>query len=120
MRGLDVNMAEDAIVKETREIAPDLVSTELSDVTGPERMGPSLPAMDHSGDEAVEAGLIMFEQRKKQNALGHGAFCRDGKLGTERPLVRISEAQLSAFLLYSLISNLCIKIQFLIGCHATF
>ena len=43
MRGLDMNTAEDAIVKRTREIAPGLIvgGMELSEVDGANRMGKS-------------------------------------------------------------------------------
>jgi cysteine-dependent adenosine diphosphate thiazole synthase len=43
MRGLDMNTAEDAIVKRTREIVPGLVvgGMELSEVDGANRMGPT-------------------------------------------------------------------------------
>ena len=46
MRGLDMNTAEDAIVKRTREVVPGLVvgGMELSEVDGANRMGElSLP-----------------------------------------------------------------------------
>jgi ribulose 1,5-bisphosphate synthetase/thiazole synthase len=41
MRGLDMNLAEDAIVKGTREIVPGLIvgGMELSEVDGANRMG---------------------------------------------------------------------------------
>ena len=43
MRGLDMNSAEDAIVKRTREIVPGLIvgGMELSEVDGANRMGPT-------------------------------------------------------------------------------
>lgn len=43
MRGLDMNSAEDAIVKRTREIIPGLIvgGMELSEVDGANRMGPT-------------------------------------------------------------------------------
>ena len=43
MRGLDMNTAEDAIVKGTREIVPGLIcgGMELSEVDGSNRMGPT-------------------------------------------------------------------------------
>ena len=43
MRGLDMNSAEDAIVKGTREIVPGLIvgGMELSEVDGANRMGPT-------------------------------------------------------------------------------
>ena len=44
MRGLDMNTAEDAIVKGTREIVPGLIvgGMELSEIDGSNRMGKSL------------------------------------------------------------------------------
>lgn len=41
MRGLDMNVAEDAIVKRTREVVPGLIvgGMELSEVDGANRMG---------------------------------------------------------------------------------
>jgi cysteine-dependent adenosine diphosphate thiazole synthase len=43
MRGLDMNAAEDAIVKRTREVVPGLVigGMELSEIDGAHRMGPT-------------------------------------------------------------------------------
>jgi len=43
MRGLDMNTAEDAIVKRTREVVPGLIvgGMELSEVDGANRMGPT-------------------------------------------------------------------------------
>ena len=43
MRGLDMNTAEDAIVKGTREVVPGLIvgGMELSEVDGANRMGAS-------------------------------------------------------------------------------
>lgn len=43
MRGLDMNVAEDAIVKNTREVVPGLVcgGMELSEIDGANRMGPT-------------------------------------------------------------------------------
>ncbi|EME81519.1 uncharacterized protein MYCFIDRAFT_211863 [Pseudocercospora fijiensis CIRAD86] len=72
MRGLDMNTAEDAIVKGTREIAPGLVvgGMELSEVDGANRMGPTFGAMALSGVKAAEVVLEIFDQRK--------AECSDG------------------------------------------
>lgn len=71
MRGLDMNSAEDAIVKGTREIVPGLVcgGMELSEVDGANRMGPTFGAMALSGVKAAEEALKVFEQRKKENAI---------------------------------------------------
>ncbi|KAI1869010.1 uncharacterized protein JN550_005997 [Neoarthrinium moseri] len=71
MRGLDMNTAEDAIVKGTREIVPGLIvgGMELSEVDGANRMGPTFGAMALSGVKAAEEALAVFELRKKQNAI---------------------------------------------------
>lgn len=70
MRGLDMNTAEDAIVKRTREVVPGLIvgGMELSEVDGANRMGPTFGAMALSGVKAAEEALKVFEQRKMENA----------------------------------------------------
>jgi thiamine thiazole synthase len=70
MRGLDMNSAEDAIVKRTREVVPGLVvgGMELSEVDGANRMGPTFGAMVLSGVKAAESVLEVFDARQKQNA----------------------------------------------------
>ena len=70
MRGLDMNTAEDAIVKGTREIVPGLIvgGMELSEVDGANRMGPTFGAMAASGVKAADEALKIFEARKKENA----------------------------------------------------
>jgi len=70
MRGLDMNTAEDAIVKRTREVVPGLIvgGMELSEVDGANRMGPTFGAMALSGVKAAEEALKVFEERKRQNA----------------------------------------------------
>jgi len=69
MRGLDMNTAEDAIVKNTREIVPGLIvgGMELSEVDGANRMGPTFGAMALSGVKAAEEALKVFDARKKAN-----------------------------------------------------
>jgi len=71
MRGLDMNTAEDAIVKGTREIVPGLIvgGMELSEVDGANRMGPTFGAMALSGVKAAEEALRVFDLRKKQNSV---------------------------------------------------
>ncbi|KAF2834699.1 thiazole biosynthesis enzyme [Patellaria atrata CBS 101060] len=66
MRGLDMNSAEDAIVKGTREIVPGLIvgGMELAEVDGANRMGPTFGAMVLSGVKAAEEALRVFETRK--------------------------------------------------------
>ncbi|KAF2762073.1 thiazole biosynthetic enzyme variant 5 [Pseudovirgaria hyperparasitica] len=69
MRGLDMNTAEDAIVKRTREIVPGLIvgGMELSEVDGANRMGPTFGAMVLSGCKAAEEVLKVFDERKAEN-----------------------------------------------------
>ncbi|KAK5004841.1 thiamine metabolism-related protein, partial [Cryomyces antarcticus] len=66
MRGLDMNVAEDAIVKRTREVVPGLIvgGMELSEVDGANRMGPTFGAMALSGVKAAEEALKIFDERK--------------------------------------------------------
>lgn len=70
MRGLDMNKAEDAIVKGTREIVPGLITggMELSEVDGANRMGPTFGAMALSGVKAAEEALKIFDIRKAECA----------------------------------------------------
>lgn len=69
MRGLDMQTAEDAIVKNTREIVPGLIvgGMELSEIDGANRMGPTFGAMALSGVKAAEEALRVFDLRKSQN-----------------------------------------------------
>ncbi|KAF2144394.1 uncharacterized protein K452DRAFT_356603 [Aplosporella prunicola CBS 121167] len=69
MRGLDMNSAEDAIVKRTREVVPGLIvgGMELSEVDGANRMGPTFGAMALSGVKAAEEVLKVFDARKAEN-----------------------------------------------------
>lgn len=70
MRGLDMNAAEDAIVKNTREVAKGLIigGMELSEIDGFNRMGPTFGAMVMSGVKAAEETLAVFDQRKAECA----------------------------------------------------
>ncbi|EEP76209.1 thiazole biosynthesis enzyme [Uncinocarpus reesii 1704] len=70
MRGLDMNSAEEAIVKNTREVTKGLIigGMELSEIDGWHRMGPIFSAMMLSGVKAAEVALEVFEQRKKECA----------------------------------------------------
>ncbi len=69
MRGLDMQSAEDAIVKGTREVVPGLIvgGMELSEIDGANRMGPTFGAMALSGVKAAEEAIRVFDLRKKQN-----------------------------------------------------
>jgi cysteine-dependent adenosine diphosphate thiazole synthase len=68
MRPLDMNTAEDAIVKGTREVVPGLIfgGMELSELDGSNRMGPTFGAMVLSGLKAAEEALNVWETRKEQ------------------------------------------------------
>ncbi|KAL2012058.1 hypothetical protein VTN00DRAFT_4776 [Thermoascus crustaceus] len=70
MRGLDMNSAEDAIVKNTREVAKGLImgGMELSEIDGFNRMGPTFGAMVLSGVKAAEEALKVIDQRKRECA----------------------------------------------------
>lgn len=70
MRGLDMNSAEDAIVKNTREVTKGLIigGMELSEIDGFNRMGPTFGAMVLSGVKAAEEALRVFDQRKGECA----------------------------------------------------
>ncbi|KAH8888630.1 thiazole biosynthetic enzyme [Thozetella sp. PMI_491] len=69
MRGLDMQSAEDAIVKNTGEVVPGLIvgGMELAELEGTCRMGPTFGAMAMSGVKAAEEALKVFEMRKAQN-----------------------------------------------------
>ncbi|ODV88065.1 hypothetical protein CANARDRAFT_5370 [[Candida] arabinofermentans NRRL YB-2248] len=66
---LDMNRAEDGIVKNTREVFPGLVCAgmELSECDSHNRMGPTFGAMALSGVKAAEEALNVYELRKKQD-----------------------------------------------------
>ncbi|KAJ6090430.1 hypothetical protein N7486_009245 [Penicillium sp. IBT 16267x] len=70
MRGLDMNLAEDAIVKNTREVTKGLIigGMELSEIDGFNRMGPTFGAMVMSGVKAAEEALRVFDERKRECA----------------------------------------------------
>lgn len=67
---LDMNLAEDAIVKNTREVFPGLVvaGMELSECDSANRMGPTFGAMVLSGVKAAEEALNVYELRAKQDS----------------------------------------------------
>ncbi|GME83156.1 unnamed protein product [Ambrosiozyma monospora] len=69
MGALDMNKAEDAIVKNTREVFPGLICAgmELSECDSHNRMGPTFGAMVLSGVKAAEEALKVYDVRKKQD-----------------------------------------------------
>ncbi|KAI1955345.1 thiamine metabolism- protein [Ophidiomyces ophidiicola] len=70
MRSLDMNSAEEAIVKNTREVTKGLIigGMELSEIDGWHRMGPIFSAMMLSRVKAAEVALEVFDQRKRECA----------------------------------------------------
>jgi len=70
MRALDMNSAEDAIVKGTREVSPGLImgGMELSELDGANRMGPTFGAMVLSGVKAAEEALKVLDARMAECA----------------------------------------------------
>jgi cysteine-dependent adenosine diphosphate thiazole synthase len=67
---LDMNKAEDSIVKNTREVFPGLIvaGMELSECDSANRMGPTFGAMVLSGVKAAEEALNIYDVRAKQDA----------------------------------------------------
>lgn len=59
MKCLDMNTAEDAIVKFTREVVPGMIVTgmEVAEIDGSPRMGPTFGAMMVSGQKAAHLAL---------------------------------------------------------------
>ncbi|KAL2943796.1 Thiamine thiazole synthase 2 chloroplastic [Bienertia sinuspersici] len=59
MSALDMNSAEDAIVKLTREVVPGMIVTgmEVAEIDGAPRMGPTFGAMMISGQKAAHLAL---------------------------------------------------------------
>eukprot|EP00199_Chlamydomonas_sp_CCMP681_P001835 CAMPEP_0119101316 /NCGR_PEP_ID=MMETSP1180-20130426/402_1 /TAXON_ID=3052 ORGANISM="Chlamydomonas cf sp, Strain CCMP681" /NCGR_SAMPLE_ID=MMETSP1180 /ASSEMBLY_ACC=CAM_ASM_000741 /LENGTH=358 /DNA_ID=CAMNT_0007085425 /DNA_START=53 /DNA_END=1129 /DNA_ORIENTATION=+ len=68
MAALDMSVAEDAIVNNTREVVPGMVMTgmELAEIDGSPRMGPTFGAMLVSGCKAAHVALAVL--RNKQAA----------------------------------------------------
>lgn len=59
MKALDMNTAEDAIVRMTREVVPGMIVTgmEVAEIDGAPRMGPTFGAMMISGQKAAHLAL---------------------------------------------------------------
>ncbi|XP_019449103.1 PREDICTED: thiamine thiazole synthase 2, chloroplastic-like [Lupinus angustifolius] len=59
MKALDMNTAEDAIVRLTREVVPGMIVTgmEVAEIDGAPRMGPTFGAMMISGQKAAHLAL---------------------------------------------------------------
>ncbi|CAI9087761.1 OLC1v1021053C1 [Oldenlandia corymbosa var. corymbosa] len=64
MKALDMNTAEDAIVRLTREIVPGMIVTgmEVAEIDGSPRMGPTFGAMMISGQKAAHLALKALGQ----------------------------------------------------------
>lgn len=59
MGALDMNTAEDAVVRHTREVVPGMVicGMEVAELDGAPRMGPTFGAMFISGQKAAHCAL---------------------------------------------------------------
>ncbi|KAK9155826.1 hypothetical protein Sjap_003306 [Stephania japonica] len=64
MKALDMNAAEDAIVRLTREVVPGMIVTgmEVAEIDGAPRMGPTFGAMMISGQKAAHLALKALGQ----------------------------------------------------------
>ncbi|XP_022870067.1 thiamine thiazole synthase 2, chloroplastic [Olea europaea var. sylvestris] len=64
MKALDMNTAEDAIVRHTREVVPGMIVTgmEVAEIDGAPRMGPTFGAMMISGQKAAHLALRALGQ----------------------------------------------------------
>ncbi|KAK6264924.1 hypothetical protein QUC31_013118 [Theobroma cacao] len=81
MKALDMNTAEDAIVRLTREIVPGMIVTgmEVAEIDGAPRMGPTFGAMMISGQKAAHLALKALGQ---PNAID-GTFIEGGRVQPE-------------------------------------
>ncbi|XWS12799.1 hypothetical protein CRYUN_Cryun37aG0121200 [Craigia yunnanensis] len=81
MKALDMNVAEDAIVRLTREIVPGMIVTgiEVAEIDGAPRMGPTFEAMMISGQKAAHLALKALGQ---PNAID-GTFSEAGRVQPE-------------------------------------
>ncbi|KAL0363252.1 UNVERIFIED_CONTAM: Thiamine thiazole synthase 2, chloroplastic [Sesamum calycinum] len=89
MKALDMNTAEDAIVRLTREIVPGMIVTgmEVAEIDGAPRMGPTFGAMMISGQKAAHLALRALGQ---PNAL-EGSY-REVKTGVEEFMLASAES----------------------------
>ncbi|KAH7569523.1 hypothetical protein ACOSP7_012968 [Xanthoceras sorbifolium] len=81
MKALDMNTAEDAIVRLTREVVPGMIVTgmEVAEIDGAPRMGPTFGAMMISGQKAAHLALKALGQ---PNAID-GTFSEVGEVQPE-------------------------------------
>ncbi|CAI0453991.1 unnamed protein product [Linum tenue] len=87
MKALDMNAAEDAIVRLTREVVPGMIVTgmEVAEIDGAPRMGPTFGAMMISGQKAAHLALKALGEA---NALDGGV---NGKV--KQPEFVIADAE---------------------------
>ncbi|XP_014492781.1 thiamine thiazole synthase, chloroplastic [Vigna radiata var. radiata] len=73
MKALDMNMAEDAIVRLTREIVPGMIVTgmEVAEIDGAPRMGPTFGAMMISGQKAAHLALRSLKLPNALESVGN-------------------------------------------------
>ncbi|XP_008803216.2 thiamine thiazole synthase 2, chloroplastic-like [Phoenix dactylifera] len=72
MKALDMNSAEDAIVRLTREIVPGMIVTgmEVAEIDGAPRMGPTFGAMMISGQKAAHLALKALGRPNALDGIG--------------------------------------------------
>ncbi|KAL9236350.1 hypothetical protein vseg_011033 [Gypsophila vaccaria] len=85
MSALDMNSAEDAIVRLTREVVPGMIVTgmEVAEIDGAPRMGPTFGAMMLSGQKAAHLAL---------KALGLPNALEEGETGKLQPDLVLASA----------------------------
>ncbi|KAK9673963.1 hypothetical protein RND81_12G201900 [Saponaria officinalis] len=86
MSALDMNTAEDAIVRLTREVVPGMIVTgmEVAEIDGAPRMGPTFGAMMLSGQKAAHLAL---------KALGLPNALEEGETGKLQPDLVLASAE---------------------------
>ncbi|XP_054778718.1 thiamine thiazole synthase 2, chloroplastic-like [Prosopis cineraria] len=89
MKALDMNAAEDAIVRLTREVVPGMIVTgmEVAEIDGAPRMGPTFGAMMISGQKAAHLALKALG---KNNAID--GTCELGR--QEQPVLVYASAEI--------------------------
>lgn len=88
MKALDMNAAEDEIVKLTREVVPGMIVTgmEVAEIDGSPRMGPTFGAMMISGQKAAHLALRALGQ---PNALDG----TQNEMGVAQPELILADAE---------------------------
>ncbi|KAI6704479.1 hypothetical protein NL676_007441 [Syzygium grande] len=93
MKALDMNTAEDAIVRLTREVVPRMIVTgmEVADIDGAPRTGPTFGAMMISGQKAAHLALKALGQ---PNAIDGTTFAEIGGVQPELVLASAESGEI--------------------------